>query len=104
MFKIVVLWYLFIFSLTCFFVTDIVPLSTTTIIFFLLFILFFIIGGYIASLLIKRKTIEQPLLCIKNIDKWNFFIYILVIYYSYLFFLLINFLITNGSGFFPFAA
>lgn len=100
MFKIVVLWYLFIFSLTCFWVTDIVPLSTTSIIFILLFILFFIVGGKMASQLVKRKKIEQPLFSDKNIDKLNYFIYIIIVYYCYLFYLLINFLITNGNEIF----
>lgn len=98
MLKIVVLWWAFIFILSCFYKGDFVSLSSTTQILLFLFVIILSIGGWVSSVFFKKKGKVNDLKFIDyDADRINFFIYFLILYYSFLLFLLIKLILTNGS-------
>jgi len=98
MFRIVVLWYIFIFLLSLFYTGDLNPLSFNTKILLFLFIIGLSIGGFMASLQFRNyNNINPPINFNEKLDKPNYFISFLVLYYSVLFLLLIKFILVNGS-------
>lgn len=98
MLKIVILWWAFIFILSCFYNGDFVSLSLTTQVLLVLFVIILSIGGWFASLFFKKnEKVNDIKLIDYNADKPNYFIIFLILYYSFLLFLLIKLILVNGS-------
>ena len=96
MLKIVLLWWTIIVILSCFFNADFVPLSFDVKILLFVFTVNLFIGGFIAKFFV-RKQINHIKKKYDTIEKINYFIYFLILYYGFQLILLIKYLLINGS-------